>query len=173
MVKESKKVKVQSLREKIAKAKSVVVAEYHGIDANDVNNLRQQLRDGGNEMTVAKNTLLKIALEEEKIDIKELEEHLEGPNATIFAYEDSVSPIKIIVEFAKKLELPKIKAAIVDGVFTSSEKVEALSKLPGKQELLAQVVGGMKAPLSGFVNVLGGTQQKFARVINAIKESKE
>ena len=170
---EKKRTTIKNLRNKISKAKSIVLAEYHGIDANQINDLRTKLSEQGNDMTIAKNTLFKIALKEEKVDVKELESEMKGPNAVIFGYEDSVSPIKILTEFSQKLELPKIKAAIVDGVFASAEKIEALSKLPSRHELLAQVVGSIRAPIAGFVTVLGGTQQKFLRVINAIKENKE
>jgi large subunit ribosomal protein L10 len=160
--------KVNILREKIAKAKSMVFAEYHGLDANKVNELRAAITETGAEMTVAKNTLLKVALGEEKAGSKELTEHLQGPVATIFAYEDPIAPIKAIAEFAEEHEFPTLKAGMIDGEYTDAAKLNILSKLPSRDELIAKVVGSLKAPLSGIATVLGGTQRNFVYALSAI-----
>lgn len=164
--------KVEELKEKLAKAKSVVFAEYHGLDANQTSDLRMKINENGGEMTVAKNTLMKIALKEENMGSDELDENLEGPVATFFAYEDAISPIKALVDFAKELELPKIKAGIFEGKFANLEKIKVLSELPSKEELLARVVGGLKSPISGFVNALGGTRNNLVYVLSAVADKK-
>lgn len=172
MPNQTKVEKVKKLKEKIAESKSIIFAEYHGLDANQVNELRSKIKETGAEMTVAKNTLMKIALEEEKAGSKEVNEQLEGPVATFFGYEDAISPIKALAEFAKKFELPTIKIGIIDGEVTSVTKIDILSKLPSKEELLARLVGGLNAPLSGFVNVLGGSQRKLVYALSALADKK-
>lgn len=162
---------VAELTKKVADAKSIVFAEYHGLDANQISDLRKQLKESGSEMSVAKNTLVKIALKENNYN-GDLEKELEGPVATFFGNEDAIAPIKILSDFAKKFELPKIKVGLVEGRVASASEIEVLSNLPSREELLARVVGGLKSPLSGFVNVLGGTKRNLVYVLSAIADKK-
>ncbi|MFC1722104.1 50S ribosomal protein L10 [Patescibacteria group bacterium] len=164
---------VEILRSKVKDAKSITVVDYLGLSVNDINDFRAKLQENGAETVVAKNTLLKIAMEEEGLDTEVAENDFNGPAAAIFGIEDPVSHLKTIFEFAKDLELPKVKFAFIDGVYTEAEKVEIISKLPSKDELLAKVVGGLKSPIFGFVNVLGGTQRKFVTVLSEISKQKE
>lgn len=164
---------VNDLRQKIKKAKSIVFADYRGLKAEDINNLRSQIRDNNGETVVAKNTLLRTALKEENVNLENIEADLKGPTTAIFSYSDPVSPIKLVVEFAKKLELPKIKSALVEGTYASADKVEEISNIPAKEVLIARMLGGLKAPLSGLTNTLSGVQRKFVYALNAIKENKE
>ena len=159
---------VEELQEKLSKAKSVVFAEYTGLDANKLNSLRKEIRAEGAEISIAKNTLMKRILGRE-----DLEEKLSGQICTIFSYEDAIAPLKKLVEFAKANELPVVKLGIFDGVLTSANQIEALSKLPSREELIAQVIGGLKSPLTGLVNVLGGPQRKLVYTLSAIAEKKE
>ncbi len=163
---------VKELREKAAKAKSVIFADFAGLKSNDTNELRAQMKEQKAEVSVSKNTLLKIALNEENINTTETEPLLKGNTVTIFSYEDAIAPIKALFEFAKKFEPLKVKAAIIDGKFNNAEQVEAISKLPSREQLLAQVVGTMKSPITGFVNVLNGSQRKFVYAMKAIADKK-
>lgn len=165
--------KVNELKDKISKSNSMIFAEYHGLDANKVNELRAVIKETGAEMTIVKNTLLKIALEKEKAGSKELNEQLEGPIATVFSYEDSIAPIKAIAEFAEKFEFPTIKAGIIDGEFTNAAKMMILSKLPSRDELIAKLVGSLKSPLSGIISVLGGSQRNFVYALSAIADKRK
>jgi large subunit ribosomal protein L10 len=166
---------VELLREKIKKARSVILTDYLGLKAEDINSLRHQIKEEGAEMTVARNTLIKIALKEEGYDTKPIENDLEGPTAAVFSYNDPISPIKKLFDFAKELELPKVKSSFVEGKYNDTAQTEILSTLPSKEELIAKVVGGLKSPLSGFTNVLGGVQRNFVYAIKAIadKNTKE
>lgn len=173
MPNDKNKQEVAALREKISKAKSMVFADYIGLKANDLNALRSNMRTADAEVAVAKNTLLKIALKEEKVETKDLEKDLEGNTAVIFTYNDPVSPIKALYEFIKKIELPKVKAAIFDGKYSTANEVEVISKLPSKDQLIAQVVGGLKSPLNGIVGALNGVQRKFVYALSAIADKKQ
>lgn len=161
--------KVNKLKEKIAASKSLIFAEYHGLDVNQINDLRVVIKEAGGEMTVAKNTLMKVALEDKSDEINET---LKGPIATIFSYEDAIAPIKAIADFAKKFNLPTIKAGIVNGEFQDATKIKILSELPSKDELIARLVGGLKSPLTGIANVLSGTNRNFVYVLSAIADKR-
>ncbi|OFW63202.1 MAG: 50S ribosomal protein L10 [Actinobacteria bacterium RBG_19FT_COMBO_36_27] len=163
---------VESLREKVKKAKSITIMDYLGLEVNNINDLRAKITEKNADTVVAKNTLLKIALKEEGISSKEADAQLKGPTAAVFAYDDPISPLKVIFEFAKNFELPKVKFSFLDKTFTDASQVKILSELPSKDQLLAQIVGGLKSPLSGIVNVLGGTQSKFVTVLSRISEKK-
>lgn len=171
MPNETNKKLVTELSQKVADAKSIVFAEYHGLDANQISDLRKQLRESGSEMTVAKNTLVKLALKENGHN-GEIEKELEGPVATFFGNEDAIAPIKILSDFAKNFELPKIKIGLVDGKVTNASELEILSNLPSREELLARVVGGLKSPITKIVNVLGGSQRGLVTVLSAIADKK-
>jgi len=161
---------VQNLKEKVAKAKSITFAEYHGLSSNDINELRSKIKENDAEMIIAKNTLLKIALNDENVDTSNLEEDLKGPTTAIFSYTDPIAPIKTLFEFAKNLELPAVKSALIEGVYNTAQQVEILSNLPSREELLAQVLHGFNAPLSGFANTIGGVQRKFVYALSALAD---
>lgn len=164
---------VQKLKDKLVNAKSLIFADYKGLKANEINELRDKLAEHGAEMSVQKNTLLKIALKENDQLTEQLEKELEGPVSVFIANEDAISPLKAIFDYAKERELPKVKAGIVGGIFATADEVKVYSELPSREELLARVVGGMKSPLSGFVNVLGGTPRKLVYALAAIADKKE
>lgn len=173
MPNDKNKTLVADLREKVAKAKAITFTEYTGLKATDLNDLRSKMRDIDAEVSVSKNTLMKLALREENVKVEEAEKDLEGPTAVIFAYGDPVAPIKTLFDFIKKFELPKIKSAIFDGRYSTAAQVETISKLPSKEQLVAQVVGGMKSPLNGIVGALNGVQRKFVYAMAAVADKKK
>lgn len=158
---------VAFLKQKVTEAKSIIFTDYQKLNANQMSDLRSKLRDIGAEVSVAKNTLLGIALEDNKIELK-------GPTMTIFSYEDAIEGIKILFDFSKDNEdIPQVKAGIVEGVYTDANQLETLSNLPSKDQLRAQVVGGLKSPLNGLVNTLGGVQKSFVYALADIARNKE
>ncbi len=163
---------IEEIKAKVKKARSITFVDYLGLKVNDINDFRQKMTDEQAESVIAKNTLIKLALKEEGIHSPEIDDQLKGPTAAIFSYKDPVAYLKPLFEFAKKMELPKVKFAVIEGVYTEADQVETISQLPSKEQLLAQVVGGMKSPLSGLVNVLGGTQRKLVTVLFRIAEDK-
>jgi len=163
---------VKILQEKLAKAKSIVLADYRGLPVNLQQDLRQKITQVNAELIVVKNTLLKIALKQEKFDLKPLLDSFTGPTITLLAYEDEIAPIKALAEFAKDNNLPTIKAGFLNKDPLSKEKVEQLAQLPTKVELLTKTVGTIKAPLSGIVNVLSGNLKNLVYALKAIKTQK-
>jgi len=137
----------------------------------EIEELRGKCIEEGVGYSVAKKTLLNIALE--KAGIKDIDtKSIEGSLATVFGMEDEVAPAKILAEFAKDHEALEIKGGILEGKLAPAEEIIKLSKLPSKAELYAKVVGSINAPVSGFVNVLAGNLRGLVYALNAIKESK-
>lgn len=162
---------LDQLNDSFAKAKGVVFAKYMGLGVAELQQLRRDLRKENNELVVAKKTLIGLMLEKGGMP-KEKASSLEGATAVVFGYGDEVSPAKVVAEFAKKHEVVAFQGGILEGNYIEADKVLALSKIPSRQELLAKMVGSMKSPISGFVNVLGGNVRGLVQVLNQIKEKK-
>ncbi|MBI2099347.1 50S ribosomal protein L10 [Candidatus Uhrbacteria bacterium] len=161
---------VASLKDKLGKMRSMVFAGYEGLPVKDIEALRRELKKEGIDYTVVKKTLLARAVKEANLNFDPKE--LSGNFATVISYGDEIAPAKALAKFAKNHEALKISGGVLDGVLLSAAKTLALSKLPGKLELLSKLVGSLNAPVSGFVNVLAGNLRGLLTVMNAIKDKK-
>ena len=161
---------VKNFTEKVKKSKSIIFSDYRGLTVIQMQDLKRQLKKENGEYVVTKNTLLKRSLTEANLPLLE-DSILEGPTATLFSYEDEISPLKILVAFAKNSGFVKIKAGFLDKIILTKEKLEELSSLPSRIVLLAKVVGTISAPTYGLVNVLQGNLRKLVYAIEAIKNS--
>ncbi len=158
---------VELLKEKIAKAKSLAIVDYSGTSANDQVKLRTEVSQAGGEVLVAKNTLIDIAVGKGK-----LTDSLEGMNAIVFSYEDAVAAIKSLFSFQKDASKLEIKQGFMDDKVLSNSEVEALSKLPGKNELISMLINRLQSPATGLVNVLKAGPRNLVYALNAIAEKK-
>lgn len=168
---QQKEKELQNLLEKFEKSRGVVFAQTMGLTVSSSQELRNELRTQGNEMVVSKKTLVGLLLEKAGHS-KDLVEDMDGSVAVVFGYQDEVAPAKIVAEFAKKNDVVKFHAGVLDGKMIDAEKVQALSQLPSKQELLGKLVGSLKSPISGFANVLAGPQRGLVYALQQIKEKK-
>ena len=162
---------VDEIKEKIEQAQSIVIVNYRGLNVEEVTELRANFRAGNVDYKVYKNTMMRRAFAE--LGYEELEEVLKGPSAVAFSNEDAVSGAKVAAEFAKTHEKLEIKAGVVDGKIITSEEVNDLAKLPSREVLIAQVLGGLNAPIQGLANVLTGNLKGLAVVLQAIADKKE
>ena len=165
-----KELLVQEVAEKMTAAKSMVIADYRGLNVEQVTELRKRLREAGVEYKVIKNTMTRLAAR--KLGIEGLDEILVGPNAIAFGMEDAVSAAKILVDFATDHQDLQIKAGILDNNLISAEKVEDLAKIPPRDVLLSMVLRGFQGPITGLVNVLQGNIRNLVQVLSAIQEQK-
>jgi large subunit ribosomal protein L10 len=150
---------------------SAVLVDYQGMDVARSTQLRARSREAGVEFVVAKNTLTRRAADE--AGVGDLSEYLVGPTALAFS-EDPVASAKLMAEFADQVESFALKGGLLEGGRVLDEaSVVALSKLPGREQLLAQVVGGISSPLTGLVNVLNNTVQGLVIALNQIAEQKQ
>ncbi|MTI94241.1 MAG: 50S ribosomal protein L10 [Firmicutes bacterium] len=168
---EAKQKIVAEIADRFERASAVVLTDYRGLDVAEVTELRRQLREAGVEFKVLKNTLTKFAAEQAGLD--GLKDELVGPTAIAFSYEDPVAPARILSKYAKEHKKPALKIGVVEGKIIDAAGISALADLPSREVLLAQVLSGFQAPVSGFVNVLQGNLRNFAGVIDAIREQKE
>lgn len=163
---------VAQLETKLAGAQAVYLADYAGLTVKEQVKLRDLVRAEGGDMTVAKNSLLKIALTNKGMDATKLASDLTGPNITLFALGDAVAPLKALVQFAKgnDKELPKIKAGIMGKDILSRELVIQLSQLPSKAELIAKLLGTLSNPARGLVGILTAPMRSFVYALSAINK---
>jgi large subunit ribosomal protein L10 len=160
---------IESLAEKL-RGGSAVLVDYQGMDVARSTDLRRRSREAGVEFIVAKNTLTKRAADE--AGLEDLSEYLVGPTALAFS-DDPVASAKLMAEFADQVESFALKGGLLEGgrVLNGADVV-ALSKLPGREQLLAQVVGGISSPLRGLVTVLNNTIQGLVVALGQIAEHK-
>ncbi len=170
MARPEKEAAVNELIEKLTNSKSVVVTDYKGLDVAEVTELRQKLREAGVEYKVVKNTLARIAAK--KAEVEDINQFFVGPTALAFGVEDAVSPAKVLVDFAKDHKNLEIKGGALSGQIISLDKVKSLADIPSREVLLAKALAGMKAPITGLVNVLQGNMRGLVMVLNQIKEQK-
>ena len=149
---EEKKAQVAALKEKFDGAVAGVVVDYKGISVADDTKLRKELREAGVEYSVAKNTLIRLAID--GTALAAMDDVLNGTTAVATSKEDYVAAAKILSKFAEKNDNFKIKAGFLDGELISLEKIESLAKLPSKEQLLATVCMAFQAPMASFARVI-------------------
>ncbi|AHY47235.1 Ribosomal protein L10 [Rubrobacter radiotolerans] len=150
---------------------SAVLVDYQGMNVSQSTDLRRRSRESGVEFLVAKNTLTRMAAD--RAGVSELNEYLVGPTAIAFS-EDPVASAKLMAEFADLVESFDLKAGLLDGEKVLGEdEVVALSKLPSREQLIAQIVGGIGSPLTSFVTVLNNTIQGLVVALGQIAEQKQ
>ncbi|HQA47136.1 MAG TPA: 50S ribosomal protein L10 [Bacillota bacterium] len=168
--KNAKQQVVNEIKEKFQRAEAVVLVDYRGLNVAEVTELRKRFREAGADYKVYKNTLMTRALTE--LGMEELIPYLTGPNAVALGYGDPVVPAKIISEFAKDHDKLEVKAGMISRKVIGAEGVKSLANLPSKEVLVAQALGGLNAPITGFVNVLQGNIRNLVYALNAIAEKK-
>ena len=167
---EQKEQTIQTLVDGIQNAKSVVFANFQGLKVSEMDDLRKECRANDVTCLASKKTLVKRALKDSGMDIDT--KPFEGGVAAFLGKTDEVAPAQIVAKFAKDHDVVKVFGGVLEGQYIESTKVIELSKLPSKQQLLAQLVGTINAPVSGFVNVLAGNLRGLVQVLNAVKEQK-
>ncbi|MDD5147524.1 MAG: 50S ribosomal protein L10 [Candidatus Daviesbacteria bacterium] len=168
---QQKQESVAKLSEQLSKAKSVVFADYKGLTMKQLSDLRDKLRDVNAEFAITKNTLLERALATTDYQLPpQSEDILNGPTATLFAYDDEISPIKILVKTLKDIALGKVKSGFFGGAALDEGKILQLAALPTKLELRGQIVGVLATPLQGMVSVLQGNLRNLVYALEQIKE---
>lgn len=162
---------VAELKERLANSSSAIFVDYRGLTVEEVTRLRKQLREAGVIYKVYKNTLIEIAARQ--LDMEDITPYLTGPTAVAFGVEDPVTPAKLLSESMSSLKKMEFKAGIVEGKIVDVKAIEALAKLPSKQELIAKMLGSINAPIANLVGVLSGPMRAFIYALSAIREQKE
>ena len=162
---------VDDLSSKFSKAKIAIVTDYKGLKVPVFQEIRRELKKNNAEIQVAKNTLLRLAVKGTAYEI--LGEHFKGTTALTVSYDDPVASAKALVDFIKTNPQMEIKGAALDGRSLTADDITALSKLPSREVLLAQMLSVMQAVPTNFVQVLAGVPRKLLYLLQAVKDQKE
>lgn len=166
---------LQELKSQLQDTQFFILLDYAGMEVDTQTQLRNTLRDTGATYTIAKNTLLKLALKDTLKDLpQKLEAALKGPTAILFApTDDPLSPTKALHQFIEENENPSLKIGFMDNQILTIAQIQDLAQLPGHQELLGQLAAQLNAPISGFAQVLRANLQNLQLTLKAIQEQKE
>ena len=140
------------------------------MNVGDLTKLRSEFFKADVEYKVAKNTLIRLAAEENKIS--GLEELLKGSTALAISYDEPVSPAKVIKNFTKENDLPTVKGILFEGQFLPGEEFKKLANLPSKEESLSILVTMLNSPMQKLASTLNAPLQSLAGVLNNLKEKK-
>lgn len=162
---------VSELVGNIEKHPNFVITDYMGSSVGDLEQVRKNLRPSSSRYLVVKNAIARVVFD--KLKLEEAKSLIDGGVGLSLSGSDIVSTCKVLVNFTKDHEKFKVKAAYIDGKFVTADTVKRLASLPTREVLLSQVVGGIKAPITGFVMTLSGVLRKFVYVLDAVKSSKE
>jgi large subunit ribosomal protein L10 len=162
---------VKDLSDKLEKAKIAIVADYRGMTVSSFEELRRELKKSNAEVQVAKNTLMRRAIE--GTSFESMHDSLTGTTAVTMSYADPVTPAKILTAFAKAHPELEIRMGCLDGKSLTAADLEALSKLPSKEVLLSQLLSALNGVPTNFVRVLNALPTKLVYALQAVKDQKE
>lgn len=169
MNKQNKKDLVLSLTPKLKASNSIVFVNFAGLSVSLQQKLKLELKAIGSDMTVVKNTLIKLAGKEAGLKEEVLtDEVLSGQTALILTTGDAIAPIQVIGKFAKENQVPNFKIGIVDGNIQDKDSLIKISALPTKDVLYSQVLGSLMSPMYGLVGTLNGNMQKLLFVLKEV-----
>lgn len=168
MARPEKIAQVEAVEAALKGARSIVLSDMTGLDVAKVTELRRRCRKEGVELKVVKNTLAKRGIK--NTAAAGLEKYFEGPTAIAVSREAENTAARVIVKFAEEHEMPKVKAGFVDGTVIDVKGVQALAKMPGKLELMSQLLGGIQGPARNLLSVMQGPARNLASVLKQISE---
>ncbi len=154
---EKKQAVVNEIKDKLAKACSVVLVDARGLTVEQDTSLRKKLRDAKVDYKVYKNTLVDIAVKGTEFEC--LSQYLAGPNAFAFAYDETTNVAQIFSKEFKAMPALEFKAGYVEKTLYDAEGIKIIAEIPSRDELLSKLLGSFKSPMASF-----------ARCINAIAE---
>ena len=161
---------VKELTDKLSRAKSIYFTDYLGLNVSEVTSLRKKFFDSNVEYLVVKNTLLKIASDQNKISLDD--ELFSGSTAIAISYDEPVLAAKVLKDFLKDHDLPSIKGVLFEGSYLPASEFEKIANLPSKEESLTKIVVMLKSPVQNIVNLLNSPMVKLVNVLNGLKETK-
>ena len=162
---------VSELKEMIQNSSAIYLTDYSGINVDDINRIRGEFRKEKVKYKVIKNTLFKRALEElGKYD--KLADHLVGMTGYAFASDNPVAPAKIIKKYFSEKEKLSLKACYLDEQFYEGTKLDMLAALPSKNDLIANILGSIKSPISGIAGAMNAVTRNLVSVVDQVTKQK-
>jgi large subunit ribosomal protein L10 len=180
MDKAEKQAELEFLNGHFTKAQIAFCSDYRGLTVAQVTKLRKELRKAGAEACVVKNTLGRLSATKtltpnakSAAELEKFTKVLKGPSMVVFSNSDPVAPAKVLTDFAKGHDKLKIKGAYFEGAFMDTAGVQALSKMPGRTELLSMLLRVISAPATQIVRLLNAPGTQVTRVIDAHRQNLE
>ena len=161
---------VEQLTDKLAKAKAVYFTEYHGLNVEDITDLRREFSKNGIEFKVAKNTLIKLAANNNKLT--GLNSFLTGSTAIALSYDDPTGPARILKQFKKEHELPEVKGIIFEGEILEGKEFERIADLPTKEQSLSMLVSALSSPMTQLALTLKSSMTDLGNALSNLKDQK-
>jgi large subunit ribosomal protein L10 len=172
MKKEQKSVVVDELQQKLADANSFYLTDFSGMNVKQITEFRSRLRKEGVEYVVVKNTLAQRAVAE--LELPDIAGFFTGPTGLVIGRTDAVAAAKIITTFAREFDnKPAVKLGVVERREVRPEQVKQLAELPPREVLLAQLAGGLQAPMSRLAGGMQNLVAGFARAVDALRQARE
>jgi len=172
MNRDEKQAFVEELQAKLSGANAFYLTDFTGMNVKQMTEFRSRLRKNGVDYVVVKNTLAQRAIAD--LELPDIAGFFTGPTGVVIGREDPVAAAKVLTDFAKEFnDRPAVKLGVVERKEVGPEQVKALAALPSKEILLAQLAGGLQAPMvrlvGGMQNLVGG----LARALDALRQQRE
>ena len=151
---------VEEIKAQVEGAQTAVILNYSGVTVEQDTKLRKAMREAGITYKVYKNTLMKRAFV--GTEFEALNASLEGPNAIAISKEDATAPARLVAKFAKEIPNLEMVAGVVEGQFYDAKGMQAISQIPGREELIGRLLGSMQSPIANFARVLNQIVEKNA-----------
>lgn len=161
---------VKDFGKQLEKNGDFIIADYRGLTAKEITELRGKVREGGFRLTVAKNTLVKLIMS--KLKVKGMDEYLKGPSALVNGEGEVATGAKILVDYSKEHKAMKVKAGMLGGSVLDAEQVKDLAELPSREVLIGMVAGAFNAPIGGLATALNSIIRGVATALDAVCKKK-
>ena len=162
---------LQDTQDRIRDVRGIYLADFSGMSVEKLSLLRKQCREQKVQFKVIKNTLLKRAFHDR--GITQLDDHLVGPTGLVFSPTNEMTPAKILADFAKEHERPRIKAAVLDGRLFDEKAIAKLATLPSREVLLSQILSSFIAPMTQFLAAIDATLRLPAIMADVLEREKQ
>ncbi len=173
MTREEKTQVVAELKEVIDRSSGLYFTDFEGMTVEQTTRLRAELRKAGLTYKVAKNTLIRRALDDSGRLTEDIRKALVSQTGVAFGFEDPVAPARILKDFIEKnADKPNLKLAVLEGQVYPGKDLKKVAALPTKKDVMASIVGSLQAPMQGIVGVLGALQRDIVYLMDAIEKKK-
>ncbi len=172
MKKELKNTVVEELNQKLDGVSAFYLTDFTGMNVKQITEFRSRLRKQGVEYVVVKNTLAQRALS--GMDLPDVAAFFTGPTGLVIGREDPVAAAKVLTDFAKEFgDRPAVKVGVVDRRSMDADQVRKLASTPPREVLLAQLAGGLQAPMARLAGGMNQILAGFARALDALRQQRE
>jgi len=172
MNKTEKDVVIGELHEKLNAARAFYLTDFTGMNVKQITEFRSRLRKQGVDYVVVKNTLAQRALQ--GLEVPDIASFFTGPTGLVIGREDAVAAAKVLTDFAKEYQdRPAVKVGVVDGREFSADQVKKLADMPPREVLLAQIAGGLQAPMARLAGGMSQLLSGFARAVDQLRQQRE